>query len=156
MLARFGDTKTPHVAERTAKACLLAPSTEAILQRASRLAEMAATQDLNDWAILYSHVAHGLAQYRRGEYSAAIEACERCHSGDPTGEIWFRAAQAHLVRAMAYFRLGQQEKGVAALDRARGIINSHPLELGPSWHDELICRILLDEAQAMLDGAVAR
>ncbi len=151
MLTRFGDTNTPHVAERVAKACLLVPFSEEILIPASRLAEMSATQDPRDWAILYSHVTHGLAQYRLGQYAAAIEACENCQSGDPTGEVWFRAADAYLVKAMAYFRLGQEAEANAALDQARGIVNSHPLELESSWHDELICRILLDEAEAMID-----
>jgi tetratricopeptide (TPR) repeat protein len=87
-----------------------------------------------------------LAQYRQENYSAAIEACAKCLAGDPTNKVWHRAAGAHFIQAMAYAGLGREEEAIAALEKGRDLVNSHPLEFGPSWHDELICRILLEEA----------
>lgn len=146
MLEQFGDTTTPDEADKIAKACLLVPTNDAILVSASRLANFA-VQDPSNWAILYSYVTEGLAEYRNGNYPATIEACDKCLVGDPAGEIRFRTANVHLILSLAYIRMGQTEAAAKALEKGRTLVELEPQSSGDDWHDDLICRILLKEAE---------
>ena len=53
VLARFGATTDPHVAERTARACLLLPATEDELRQAVALAERAAAVEPSKYSGVY-------------------------------------------------------------------------------------------------------
>jgi hypothetical protein len=64
MLERFEQTKSPVVAERVVKACLLAPNGVPDLARAVRFAERAITGTESDPAYDYFLFARGLAHYR--------------------------------------------------------------------------------------------
>lgn len=149
MLVRFGDAETPHIAEKIGKACLLIPTNQQTLRAASHLAEIA-IEDPSDWAIRYSYATHGLAQYRQGNFEAAIDASEKCLRGDSDEGRRFRAANAYLVEAMAYHELGRSREASTALEKGRDLVQSPPQSAGNVWHDDLICRILLDEAERQL------
>lgn len=148
MLSHFAEPEDPLVAGRTAKTCLLLPPpTQSRLDAAFRLAEQAATQDPNHGAILWLDVTHGLAQYRLGQFVEAVGSCKKCQAGDPSDSTWARAALAYFVESLAHFQLGEDEDARKALNLGRSILNKHP-DLEASWHDQLIARLLLDEAES--------
>src|SRR5262249_27922542 len=68
MLKRFGKTKDSTIAERTAKATLLLPTSSKDLDLAAGLAEVGL---LPDGPGPFAALAKGLAEYRQGNYSAA-------------------------------------------------------------------------------------
>ena len=73
MLARFGTTNDPAIAERTAKACLLLPLDGADLAAAAKLAETAVTLGKDDPSVAYYQFAKGLAEYRQANFAQAVE-----------------------------------------------------------------------------------
>jgi tetratricopeptide (TPR) repeat protein len=148
LLQRFASTTTPDVADKSAKACALLPPSEANLATIAKLARVA-VRDPNDWAIVYSYVTLGLVEYRSRNYGQAIEACRSSLAADPEREIPLRTADAFTIQAMAYHQLGQDEAARNALREAEQIIAANPLVFGTSWQDELISRILLEEARRL-------
>src|SRR5262249_7622800 len=102
LLSRFGSTTHPHMAARTARACLLLPATEDELHQAVALAERAAAVEPSKYPRAYSHFlfARGLAEYRRGHFDRAAGTIR----GDP--DRMLRPAPG-LVLAMALHRSGQ-------------------------------------------------
>ena len=97
-------------------------------------------------------MTHGLARYRRGDFSEAIESCNKCQTGDPTDSMWARAALAYFVESLAHVQLGANEDAHGALDRGRAILDNHS-ELGASWHDQLIAKLILDEVEGLVANA---
>ena len=74
LLAKFGDTATPSVAERTARACLLLPASEDEMRRILALGERAWGVERAKFPGAYPHFLFlkGLAEYRRGRMAEAI------------------------------------------------------------------------------------
>jgi serine/threonine-protein kinase len=73
LLARFGATTDPFVAERGGRPCLLTPVTGDELHQAAAMTRRAVAERPNDlWAQPYFLFAHGLADYREGQFDSAI------------------------------------------------------------------------------------
>jgi len=108
LLARFGATTDPQIAERTGRACLLLPAEGEELRRALALADLAAAADSKHPAYPYFQLAKGLAEYRRARAEQAIpllrEATWR------TGRMVPR-----VVLAMAQYRCGHAEEARQSL-----------------------------------------
>src|SRR5262249_50743561 len=113
LLSRFGSTTDPHMAARTARACLLLPATEDELHQAVALAERAAAVEPSKYPRAYSHFlfARGLAEYRRGHFDRAAGTIR----GDP--DRMLRPAPG-LVLAMALHRSGQTAEACKILAAA--------------------------------------
>ncbi len=115
LLARFGGTSDPHVAERTGRACLLLPATEEELRKASALIGRAMAADrskLQFWnAPFFFRFAQGLLAYRQGRYdeSSAIM------KGDAASVL---GPAPGLVLAMDQFHLGQKVEARKTLEIA--------------------------------------
>ncbi len=157
MLMRFGATRDPVVAERTAKACLLSPlpecDSEIALHLAERAVEAAQAQDL--WHLPYCRMTRALAEYRCGRYEAAVAWSEKCLAQKSID--WNCEIPAHLVQAMAWFRLHRQESARSALLDVSEIIKGSLPKLGHLdwdrfWHGRLICSLLLREAEELILG----
>jgi len=76
LLARFGNTTDPHVAERIGRACLLLPASEEETQKAVALIDRAVNADkstVEAWAPDYFQVAKALAEFRQGHLQSATE-----------------------------------------------------------------------------------
>jgi hypothetical protein len=105
MLQRFGETRDPVEAERTAKTCLLLPASGKDTDLACRLADRSVLLGKNDPAAHWFIFCKGLADYRRGNAPAAIAGL------DPlVPQITFLpelAAACHVVLAMAHHRQGE-------------------------------------------------
>ena len=94
VLALFGGTDDPVVAERMAKDCLILPTAGIDLDAAARLAGAAVT---NGGGHAYSRsfeFAKGLAEYRQGHFAAAVDWTQKALA-DPGAD--FFEAQACLV-----------------------------------------------------------
>jgi eukaryotic-like serine/threonine-protein kinase len=117
MLARFGTTGSPNVAERTAKTCLLAPGAVDDYPSVVRLAELAVmgTETSGDykWFVL----ARGIADYRTGKVAESIEWLRKSLS--PDAPLPYRDGLAHLFLAMAHHRLGLAEQSARSMTGAR-------------------------------------
>jgi hypothetical protein len=151
MLAQFGSTTDPIIAERTAKACLLVPLGGTEQEAASELADRAASLARDHWVLPWAEATRGLAAYRRERFTDAVAWADRCLARGP-GD-WNRELPAHLVRAMALSRLGRPDDAAATLVRASDLyrtkVASHDGSSdGGVWHDRLICEILRHEAEA--------
>jgi serine/threonine protein kinase/Flp pilus assembly protein TadD len=74
LLARFGDAKDPHLAERTGRAALLTSTADVELSRAVILIDRALEADRAKyrWAYPYFQFSKGLADFRQGRLENAI------------------------------------------------------------------------------------
>ena len=74
LLAQFGATTDPDVAERTGRACLLLPAPEDELRQAVALTERAVAVGRRGHEFVYPYYlfAQGLARYRQGRFDDAI------------------------------------------------------------------------------------
>ena len=153
MLARFGHTDNPNIAERTAKTCLLAPDAVGTLEPVLRLADQALIgtegRDNYRWYLLDG----GLADYRAGRFAAAVARLRKSLS--PAAPTMYLDATADVVLALAQQRLGQADEAKQALADARELEQRFPKvgSLGASWHDWLRYHLLRREAEALLGGA---
>jgi hypothetical protein len=167
MLTRFGNTDKPEIAERTAKTCLLAPQAVSDLAPVLKLADRAVTgtekhPDYRWWVL-----AKGLAEYRAGHYTAALDWLNRF---SPQADGEHRDATAFAVLAMTKHRLGLApgdnsarlaKEARAALGHAQAILASKMPDpkkdrpYGSDFHDWLHAQILVHEAEGLLppDGA---
>jgi WD40 repeat protein/serine/threonine protein kinase len=159
MLGRFAETSNAQAAEKIAKACLLAPPTEADMPAIREMLGKARTLNpglWDGWFMPFTQVATALAEYRSDNHQAAIEWAEKSiaktSGGVPSalagGTPVFRLALG--VKALAHARLGERElasKEAAKLKRF--VQQQSPLYTGDqlytNWQDWLICEILLRE-----------
>jgi serine/threonine-protein kinase len=145
LLARFRDTKDPHVTERVGRACLLLPGSEEELREAAVLTEQATTaaDPMYDWARPYFHFAKGLADYRLGRFDEAIAAM----SGEAS-KTDYLGPSSTLVTAMALYRKGNTEEAHTALATA---VESYDWSSAKADNrDVWIAHILRREAEAMI------
>jgi tetratricopeptide (TPR) repeat protein len=103
LLERFGETREPTTAERTARACLLLPAEPGELDRAAALSERALAAGSKHWGYPWFQLAAGLAEYRRGNYQEAIRLLREA--------IPRVGITPRLVLAMALYKGGQREEG---------------------------------------------
>jgi serine/threonine-protein kinase len=143
MLARFGATWDPFLAERVGRACLLMPVPEDELRKAAALTDRAAAPGppVPDWAPPFFLFAHGLAEYRQGRLDSAIALM----TGDASRLVH---PTPRLVLAMAQHRQGHKEEARKTLAAA---------VLAFDWsadqadnRDAWICHVLRREAEATI------
>ncbi|MCX6922354.1 MAG: hypothetical protein NT154_03930, partial [Verrucomicrobia bacterium] len=156
MLARFGTTNDPNIAQRTAKVCLLLPLDGADLAAASKLAETAVTLGKNDPPAAYCQFARGLAEYRQANFAQAVEWTQKALS--QPGTDYNRDIQAYSVLSMALHRLNRAGEAHEALSKASELAGAKlpkldSGDLGPNWHNWIIAQTLLREAKVLIDGA---
>src|SRR5262249_48871897 len=108
MLTRFGKTKDPILAGRTAKTCLLAQDAVTDLAPVLELADRAITgtemNPMYKWFLL----ARGMADYRSGEFAVAVDRLQKCLTSGK--EIVYLDGTAELFLAMAQHKLGKTEE----------------------------------------------
>jgi serine/threonine-protein kinase len=113
LLARFGATTDPFVAEPVGRACLLLPGTEDELRQAAGLTEVAvgAKGSTPTWIYPYFLFASGMAEYRKGRLAGAISVMD----GEASKVM---GPAPGLIRAMAQHRRGQERQARSTLARA--------------------------------------
>jgi len=153
----------PNNAARIAIGLLLRPAQGDVLTTAAALAEEAADSDYADAALPVRQFAKGLAEYRLGRFSAAINWMNKtiATSEQRTVPGWNparernRVAAACLVQALACQQAKRGQEARAWLHRASALIQAQfPAEtcgdLGRDWLDWLTAHIFLREAKALL------
>jgi serine/threonine-protein kinase len=143
LIRRFGDTGDPSVAEKTARAILLAPPSAEELQTAVALADraVAAKSTTAEWVYPYFLFAKGLAEYRQGHFASAISIMDK-EAAKVMGPC------PRLVTAMAKYRLGDEAEARAALAKAISQVDWSQDHVRS--HDQWIWHILRREADAVI------
>jgi eukaryotic-like serine/threonine-protein kinase len=113
LLARFGDTTDPLIAERTGRACLLLPGSPQETQQAVALVERANADHSKEVApyVRNFRIARQLAEYRMGHFDKAIKI-----ANTNSGAVLKPMPQ--LIQAMALYRNGQTAESQKALSAA--------------------------------------
>jgi serine/threonine protein kinase len=143
LLAEFGETASPYVAEPVGRACLLAPDASEETQAGASLVDraLAAKNTPLNWIYRYYLFAKGLAEYRRGHWAEAISLME----GEASHVM---GPSPRLVAAMAEHRLGQAERALDTLARA---VASFDWSANQADHrDVWIVHLLRREAEALI------
>lgn len=146
-LAPFRGTTDTAAAHRVIRACLLVPSAEPDLTVLTPLAEMLAASitSSSEPAI---KCGKALYEYRRGNYSAAVEWAEKSLSQSaPRATL----AQAYSILAMARFRLGQESLAREAMNQpARTQQSQQPVPttegIAGDWREWVVADILRRES----------
>jgi serine/threonine protein kinase len=161
-IARFTGT-TYRVDDRIVKISLLLPADQTIIKSLVPMAEASARLlvETNDaggdvFQAAWRSLSLALMEYRRGNYSTAVEWAHRC-LGYPEYNAP-RAATAHVILAMACHQQGQTEEARSELAQARQAIENKfhaGLERGTGvqgfWFDWVFGRILLREAMSLIN-----
>jgi len=156
MLAQFGQTTDPGRMETTAKACLLLPASGAELAVAVGLGRNSPSFGSSHPFVPYFELAAGLAEYRQGQYAAAEQWTRKSLS-----HRWSNVnlqAPNHLVLAMTLQRQGNTNAARLHFSQGAAMVRgtwpeSRPGDLGGDWFDWLIARVLLREAESVVDDA---
>ena len=152
MVERYAKTSVPEVMERTAKSCLLLPLDGADVATAARLADKAATFTSNQY-IPFFRFAHGFAQYRGRDYLAADATLSQLAKTEGNNYV---AVARVCVLAMVQHHLGKTQEAKASLALAdtrvkENLPNVDAADLGNSWNDVLIARMLFNEARELIE-----
>jgi serine/threonine-protein kinase len=142
LLRRFGASRDPYVAERTARASLLLPAEGEELQAAAALAQRAVAAKATAAQLLYPYFlfAQGLAEYRQGRFDSAIAIMRKA----PT----VMGPSPRLVIAMAQYRKGQKEEARKTL--VAEIIRFDWSLAEARSRDHWIWHVLRREAEALI------
>jgi hypothetical protein len=161
-MTRLAGTANPVVAERTLKISLLRPVDGPTMDALRPLADTAAAAFANlnsDTTDAIFHAAWGsvslaLWEYRRGNYTRAVEWCRRSRAYSEANQP--RTATVQVLLAMADHQLGRTGEAAAELKLGRDAIEARfgdGLERGDGelgfWFDWVFARIMLQEALAL-------
>src|SRR5262249_22591697 len=148
----FGQTlDDPSIADRMAKDCLILPCPGADLTVEARWAEAAVNLCKSERARPWAQLCRGLAEYRKGNFTNAVEWMQAVLTR--VGDVEPRDVEAYMVLAMAQKRLNKTDQAREAL--SAGIqIRDHNLRdlendsLPDSWKDWVISEALMQEAKS--------
>jgi len=158
-LERFAKPDSPMVAERVARLALLTPLSGADLEAALRLAEIAGAAEYADGDLPWRQLAQGLAEYRRGRLTNAVEWVRKARNltGQRTLPGWSHEMERNVtaatcfVEGLACHQMHDSVTANSALHQGiRTIQTQFPPsgggDLGRNWPDCLIAQLLLREA----------
>jgi tetratricopeptide (TPR) repeat protein len=165
MLARFGHTEYPAIADHTVRTCLLVPDAVGdlgpVLEFAGRTItgeERSGNLDQDCWYPLVK----GMAEYRAAHLDTAVDWLNKTLSEDR--ERWFNhdrsfPGTAYLFLAMAHHRVGRIDKARQALDQATALMK-HPYpktdrtwSISPDYSNWLKFHIIRSEAEGLVNGS---
>jgi tetratricopeptide (TPR) repeat protein len=165
-IKRFAHTTDPLIAERTVKNSLLLPADSAMMTALVPLADIAAksisgtdaASGVEPWMVPWRCLSLALMEYRREHSAEAINWGRRCLNYGNDNPA--RVATAQAILAMSYFQLGQTEEAHSELTQSRDLIGKKTKDgFDPGngtegyWYDWLLGRILLREAEALIEGS---
>jgi hypothetical protein len=155
MLRRFHDTTNLNDAERTAKACLIADELKDELPEVDRMAQFAVRKGAKSGDHMWFELAAGMAEYRKNEFPAAARRLAK--NRESTMGIAILDELTCLFEAMALIKTGDTAEARRLIEGATPDVNNrfghNTDDLNFNWHDWLLARIALQEAQRTLDDA---
>ncbi len=153
LLARFGDTKDPVIAERIVKACMLAPDANLYLDRVIALSERTVVGHEPPYYYRWFLVTEALVDCRAGRFDRALVRVKKVVPHINGDEL---DAMAYLVLAMAISRperIDDSRSALAAaraiLERGRDALNSGEQSYSP-WIDWLRADLLVGEVEGLI------
>jgi tetratricopeptide (TPR) repeat protein len=160
MLKRFAETQEPDTAARIAKSYLLLPEFIPEMEKACRLADRAVSLGKNHPSLVWFLHCKGLADYRRGNFRAAIEGLEPILPADGVGFPRLTIA-IHVVLAMSRYQQGEEQAARKHLARVAKLLDQNlidpvrsPLQKDSRYDtDWAIAWLLYREAQMLIEGA---
>jgi serine/threonine protein kinase len=166
-LARLKGTRDPSAAEQLLKCSLLLPADEETMRALEPFAEVIVKSLANYkpkddetkyYWVSWRGLALGLWEYRRGDYSAGLEWLRQ--SSEHRDQSASCAASVHLLRSMAYQRLGQSESAQTEFELGKAMVDeyfSKKLVIGNEKDGRLagwiMNPIFLREAERVVQGA---
>ncbi|HZI31223.1 MAG TPA: serine/threonine protein kinase, partial [Candidatus Binatia bacterium] len=160
-IARYLGTTDPIFAERTLKISLLLPADDRLLKTLEPLSDVAANslrgqEKPDDLMAAWRCVSLALMAYRQNYTPTAKDWCRKCLSSANYNPP--RIATAHIIQAMSSYQLGEVEMARSELRLGRDLVANEfkkGLEQGNGltgfWYDWLFARILLREAEALIE-----
>jgi tetratricopeptide (TPR) repeat protein len=160
MLARFGQTDNPNIAERVAKTCLLAPDAVSDFRPVLQLAERIVSGTEQHWGYRAFLLTKGMADYRAGDFAHAIDNLNQSLTLRPAPWYWYSrymVGTANVFLAMAHHRLGHAEQAQQALRQATLVMKPRNEKSGEDealvdWYDWMRLDIVRKEAERLLKG----
>jgi tetratricopeptide (TPR) repeat protein len=137
------------------------PNSGADLELVAELSDVAVVEGEKNRFLPYFHCTRGLADYRQGNYPAAIAWMQKTLANDRNraGHQWddYLYVEAYAVIGMAHHRMGALPEARAALANAAEFARKSlpPLEsgqIGTIWRDWIVANALLDEARQLIAG----
>jgi serine/threonine-protein kinase len=143
LLAHFGATAAPFIAEPVGRACLLLPGSADELRQGVSLTDraVAARGSTPEWISRYFLFAKGLAEYRQGRYASAIALME----GEASRVM---GPAPRLILAMAQHDLGQSKQARKTL--ASAVVAFDWSAAQADSRDIWICHVLRREAEGLI------
>ncbi len=158
-LSRYQGTEDPVLAERTMKICLLLPADDETMRKLRDfvpVAEKDTLDNLSDNMALWRCTSLAMMAYRDNLFEDAVAWCENSRSFQHF--VPARIAIADIVQAMAEYKLGEVKLAQRNLTYGRSMIEDElasGLRMGEPqtgfWYDWLMARILLREAEALIE-----
>jgi sugar lactone lactonase YvrE len=154
ILAKFKGTTDPYVANRTAKACLILPSSGADLKEVVVLADISVREGTSLDELPWFQLTKGMAEYRLGHFTNTLEWAQKVSIGRNPG----RDAETWAVLAMAHYHLQQLVEAHSALAKGVDIIETKlpkadSGDVGEDWWNWIIAHTLMDEAKNLINGS---
>ena len=152
--ALFGDTRDPYIADRSAKTCMILPSSGVDLPTICAWADMALNGKSKH---PYFKVCKALADYRSGNFDSAAERVQEI-LGPKAFAFAFQVAQAYVILALSDSRLGKLDEARDALAKAINIEETkapqpQDPDFGRAWKEDwILVHALINEAKGLLDG----
>ena len=155
MIKRFRDPPPANleILERAVKGCLFWPDApfdwEDLAPLADRALEKASAS--KHWVLPWTHIAKGLAEYRLGNYRAALEWADKGLS-DANASIYSIAVPGNFVKSIAHAQLDElngAQSALAAAKKAHAAVPAPP-QTWSGWNDWYMGDIMLREAEAVL------
>jgi hypothetical protein len=156
LVQRFGESETPEVGERVAKASLLQPAPEGDVELFARQIERAVAQGESNPYLDWFKTSLGLVEYRRGRYEQAIKAVEGLPEKGRMPAAYGRGL-AGLVLAMARARAGQPDEARRTLAEVEARVNAlretpGDCDLGAQFSNWCIYQVILSQARSVVNG----
>ena len=102
----------------------------------------------------YVEMVMGLAEYRRGNYEAAVDRCLTCLAAGQSPQAWHRTTVVYLIMAMARAQLGEFDQARQDLETGREILSIQTRQLQSDqlydFWNWIVCNTLLAEAEGVV------
>lgn len=143
----FRNWKKPADAERPAKAYLMFPGADdaELLDQAHRGTQQALKSG-RGWIRVWFQLSHGMAEYRLGNYTAAVTALNQPRKSK---NAW-QQIPAQAFTAMARFQQGKTADAKKLLQKAVQDYGRQR-DADGDWQNKLAAKLAIDEAQALID-----